>query len=103
MIGRRNFVLGTALVAAARAFAGVLSLSSSRQSPSLPHADGLQSSPGPKAQDANAVVFGVRGWTPCPTIPHDVLTGSGADHASNDAVGDQVWISISQSWKTAWR
>jgi hypothetical protein len=100
MIGRRNFVCGTALVALAPAFAGVASLAPGRQSPPVPGAGGLQSLPAPKRQ---SVIFKVHGWTPPPAAAQDDSTGVWTDHASDDAVRDEVWISISQSWKTAWR
>jgi hypothetical protein len=100
MIGRRNFVLGTALVAVAPGFAGVAYLASNRQSPPAPGAGGLQSLPAPKPQ---SVIFKVHGWTPPPATAQDDSTVFWTDHASDDAVRDEVWISISQSWKTAWR
>jgi hypothetical protein len=103
MIRRRNFVFGTALAVVAPAVAGVASLASSRQSPPALGAGGLQSPPAPKPKDANTVAFKVHGWTPTPTTAHDGSSGSSADRASDDAVRDDVWISISQSWKTAWR
>jgi len=78
-IARRTFVLGTGLVASAPAFAHLL-LSSSAHSTAAPLQPG---SPGTAPALAD-VEFKIHGW----------------DH---DRGGDQLWLSINQSWRTAWR
>jgi len=82
-IGRRSFIQGTACVATAPAFAGLVAFSSAMPSPAstLPKA----TTPGAVTggQDKNCVTFKIAGW----------------DCSS----GDDVLISINQSWRTAWR
>ena len=102
MIGRRTFIRGTALVATAPVLANLLSLSSTAQS----HASPL---PGPMSPqlaartDMNCVVFKIHGWDSCDDVPVNGVAIVSADPLTNGPVGDQVWISINQSWRTAWR
>ena len=81
MIDRRTFILGTELIAAAPAPVSTLP----RRLVARPHS--LLRLPA----DATAVdspVFMIKGWS----HPEDTKEGA----------GDVVWISVSQSWKTAW-
>jgi hypothetical protein len=103
MIGRRTFIQGTALVATAPVLADLLSLSSTAQL----HASPL---PGPlPAQlaartDMNGVVFRICGWDNCDDVPVNGTTiASASDPVTNGPTNDQMWISINQSWRSAWR
>jgi hypothetical protein len=49
------------------------------------------------------LVFKIDGWDYCGDIAIDGATTAPADRVTNDPAGDQVWISINQSWRTAWR
>jgi hypothetical protein len=99
MIGRRTFIQGTALVATAPVLANLLSLSSTAQSP--------PSGPLPPQlaarTDMNCVVFKIDGWDRCDDMAIDGSKISSADPGTNDPTGEQVLISINQSWRTAWR
>ena len=86
IIGRRTFIQRTALVAAAPAFASLLSLSSTAQSHTSPLSGPLQPQPAAGGKDMNGAVFKIDGWGDC-----------------ENSAGDQVLIRINQSWKTAWR
>jgi hypothetical protein len=80
-IGRRTFILGTGLAAAAPAFANLIAVARTCASPSA--------SPSP----TDNLVFKIDGW-------------SVRDPVSIDRTApacDEVWISINQSWRTAWR
>ena len=79
MIDRRTFILqGATLLATAPALAGVLPRSSTTQTPLMTGA----------RADANPVLFKIDGWDHCDA------------KASN---GNEVWIRINQSWRSAWR
>jgi len=103
IIGRRAFVRNTALVGAASALANLLSLSSIV----ISHAALLPGSLSPQLDtggaDVNSVVFKIAGWNRCGGIATHGSTTSSSDPATNIAQVDQVWISINQSWRTAWR
>ena len=102
MIGRRTFIQGTVLVATAPVLAELLSLSSSAQSDASPLPGSL--SPQPAARtDMNCVVFRIHGWDSCDDVPVNGVTIASVDPLTNGPVGDPVWISINQSWRTAWR
>lgn len=85
-IGRRGFIQGTAWIAAAPAFAGLVAFSLVEQSPaSAPPRPSEPRALG-GGTDRNCVIFKIEGWDRC-----------------DDRAGDQVLIRINQSWKTAWR
>lgn len=102
-IGRRAFVRATALVGAVSAFANLLSLSSIVVSHAalLPGAMSPQLDAG--ATDVNSVVLKIAGWNSCDGIATHGSTKASSDPATNIEPDDSVWISINQSWKTAWR
>jgi len=80
-IGRRTFILGTGLAAAAPAFANLIAVARTCASPSA--------SPSP----TDNLVFRIDGWS-----VRDDVTPDGAPPKS-----DEAWISINQSWRIAWR
>jgi hypothetical protein len=98
MMDRRTFVLRATLVGTTPAFANLLLLPSAAQSraalqrpsPPQPAADG---------NDVNCVAFKISGWDDC----DNVAKISSTNPARNEPTPDQVWISINQSWRTAWR
>jgi hypothetical protein len=85
MIDRRTFLVGSACVAVP----AVVNL----LSPLTLVPDSLSPQP---ASDANGLTFGIAGWS----RPDD---GASEGPVSSDPGHDQVWISISQSWRAAWR
>jgi hypothetical protein len=72
-----------AWVASAPALSNLLALSSRAQSPASVSPN--LSQPQPTAKKAT---FKIHGWN---------------HPGENEAKGDQVWIGINQSWRTAWR
>jgi hypothetical protein len=74
IIGRRTFILGTGFVASAPALALHASLPLGSAQPRPVAGEG----------GMNGAVFKIHGW-------------------EDDRGGDQLWISINQSWRTAWR
>ena len=98
MIGRRTFIQSTALVATAPVFANRLSLSSTARS----HASLLLDTFPPRSPasgtDMSCLVFKINGWDRREDVAIDSATS-----VTNDPAGDQVWISINKSWRTAWR
>jgi len=102
-IDRRNFILNAALFASTPAIASFLSLSSTQQSrPTLPLGP-LSTQLAGGGTDMNCVVFKIYGWDRCDDIAVGGSKISPADPATNDLKADQVWISVNQSWRTAWR
>jgi hypothetical protein len=103
LIGRRTFLRNTALLGTATAVANLLSLSSIVVS----HAALLPCSLSPQLDaagaDMNSVVFKIDGWKRNDAIALDGTTKTSSELATNVASGDQVWISINQFWRTAWR
>jgi hypothetical protein len=79
MIDRRTFIIqATTLLATAPALAGVLTRSAPARTPPITEA-------GP---DENSTVFKIHGW----------------DHyGGEDSSGNEVWLTINQSWQAAWR
>ena len=51
----------------------------------------------------NTVALRILGWNSCDDVPVNGATMASADTLTNGATGDQMWISINQSWRTAWR
>jgi hypothetical protein len=79
-ISRRTFILGTGLAAAAPALASWLPRDAIAAPASQPDADAT----------GNDVAFRIEGWD---------LPG----RAPRAPAGDEVWISVGRSWRTAWR
>ena len=89
-IGRRAFILTTALCGAAPVFAKLLSPFEAGRSGESPMPEQLASMPTAGATEMNGVEFRIDGWN-----RHD-----------GDAVGESptaIWISINQSWRSGWR
>jgi len=103
IVGRRTFIQGAALVATAPALASLLSLSSTAQS----HASPLPGTLLPQlAADRTKMTFvlcKIDGWDRCEDIAIDGATIASADPVTHGAVSEQFFISINQSWRTAWR
>jgi hypothetical protein len=78
-IGRRTFILATGLAAAAPAFAKVFALARTYASP--------------PALPQDHLVFKIDGWS-----DSDPVSIGGAS-----AAGEEMWVSVSRSWRTAWR
>lgn len=79
MIDRRTFIIrGATLLATAPGLADVLTRSAQARTP-------LITEPGPKE---NSAVFKIHGW----------------DHYGEEASNkNEVWLTINQSWRAAWR
>jgi len=103
IVGRRTFVRNTALVGAASALANLISLSSIVMSRAALPPGSLSPQLDASGADMNSIVFKIDGWSPCDGIANDGSTTSSSNPAKNVAAGDQVRISINQSWRTAWR
>jgi hypothetical protein len=83
MINRRTFLQNVAFVASAPALTNLFLISSTAQSPASESV--ATSKPQPPGKNA---VFKIHGW--------DRQGGS-------ESQDNQVWISINDSWRTAWR
>jgi hypothetical protein len=79
-MGRRTFILGAGLAAAAPALAGLFALARTYASP-------------PPAPLQDNLVFRIDGWS-----ASDPVSIGGVS-----ATGEEVWLSVSRSWRTAWR
>jgi hypothetical protein len=102
MIDRRTFIARTARGAATAALANFLPLSSAQaHAPLLPGAGSAQLVAG--NADRNAVVFKIDGWDRCEGLATNGAKLSSADPLTNGPTDNQVWITINQSWRTAWR
>jgi len=77
-IGRRTFILGAGLAAAAQAFANLFAVSRAWASP--------------PASPQDTLVFKIDGWS-----ARDVISTDDAPPA------EEVWIYVNRSWRTAWR
>ena len=94
IVDRRTFILVSTPFAAAAASLAIF--------PSLvPGPETIQLATGKTEPDG--VVFKISGWDRFEGIASNVSKTLPADSVTNDPKGDQVWISINQSWKTAWR
>jgi len=89
-IRRRTFIFGTGLMAAAPTLANLLSGPAVARLPSWRVAEPLPPRPAAGGTRAHGPVLRIEGW--------DVR-----DDAPVASAGDEVWISISQSWRSAWR
>jgi hypothetical protein len=79
MIDRRTFIIeGATLLATGPALSGVLTCSLPARTPPI-----TEAGPG-----ENSAVFKIHGW----------------DHSGEEASnGNEVWLTINQSWRAAWR
>jgi len=94
IVDRRTFIRVSApLVAAASALASFPSLLDGA-SPSHPPA---------VTDDGKGVVFKIAGWDGCADVAGDCLGTSSAGLTASHTMGDEIFISINQSWRTAWR
>jgi hypothetical protein len=94
IVDRRTFILVSApFVAAASTLAVFPSL--------LPCA--AQSRLAADRKDVKGVVFKIAGWDRCADVAGDCLRTSSADLMASNTIGDEIFISINQSWRTAWR
>ncbi len=53
--------------------------------------------------DVQGVVFKIAGWDRCAEVAGDCLNTSSAGLMASNTMGDEIFISINQSWRTAWR
>ena len=86
-MNRRTFILSTGLVAAAPAFASVLTTSPNAGSSVLPRAVSLQSDLPVTEAAGYDLPFRINGWEPREEMAAD----------------ERMWISINQSWRATWR
>jgi hypothetical protein len=94
IVNRRTFILVSApFVAAASALASFPSLLPGAAPPQLA-ADG---------KDVQGAVFKIAGWDRCADIAGDCFGTSSAGIMASNSIGDEVFITINQSWRTAWR
>jgi hypothetical protein len=94
IVDRRTFILVSApFVAVASALATFPPLSLGAASSQLPAV----------TDDANGVVFKIAGWDRCAEVAGDCLGTSSAGLMTSNAMGDEVFISVNQAWRTAWR
>jgi hypothetical protein len=102
-VSRRTFILGTAVVATAPALAELLTLSSTAQS----HASLLPGLLPPQraadGADTKCALFKICGWDRYDDLAIDGATMASADAVTHDPAGEQEWISINRSWRSAWR
>ena len=102
-ISRRIFVQGTALVAIAPALTNLLSLSSITQSHASPLPGSLLPQLAPGGTDMSCIAFKIDGWDRCEDIAIDGASVTSPDPMTHGPDGEQLFISINQSWRAAWR
>jgi hypothetical protein len=102
-IGRRTFLVDTGLAAAAPALATVLSWFPTAPSRASPQPNPLPSQLPANGTDMNCIVFKIDGWHCCDNVSINGSTAAPTDFSGNSLVGKRVLISISQSWRAAWR
>jgi hypothetical protein len=94
IVDRRTFILvGAPFVAVASALASFPSLS----------LDAAPSQLAAVMDDVKGVVFKIAGWDRCAEVAGDCLGTSSAGLMTSNAMGDEVFISVNQAWRTAWR
>ncbi len=94
IVDRRTFILVSApFVAVASAFASFPSLLPGAAPSHLPAV----------TDDGKGVVFKIAGWDRCAEIAGDCLTTSSVGLVASNTMGDEIFISINQSWRSAWR
>ena len=97
-LGRRTFLVDTALAATA-----LLSWSPTALSKASPRPNPLSSHLSANRTGMNCIVFKIDGWHCRDNISLDGSTTTPTDFCSNDLVAERVLISINQSWRAAWR
>ena len=101
-IDRRTFLRHSALVGAVSALASFLSLSSI-----VSQAELLPGSSSPQLDevgtDSNSVEFKIDGWDSGDGVANAGSTTFSSDPTTSVRPKDRVWLSINQSWRTAWR
>jgi hypothetical protein len=102
-IGRRTFLVDTALAATAPVLATFLSWSLTAPSQASPRPNPPPSQPPANRTDMNCIVFKIDGWHCRDNISIDGSTTVLTDFSSNDLVDGRVLISINRSWRAAWR
>lgn len=94
IVDRRTFILvGAPFVAVASALASFPSFLPGAAPSQLPAA----------TDNAKRIVFKIAGWDRCAEVAADCLGTSSAGLMTSNAMGDEIFISINQSWRTAWR
>ncbi len=53
--------------------------------------------------DMNGLVFKIVGWDLCDDVAGDCSKTISSGHMTSDLIGDPVFISVNQSWRSAWR
>jgi hypothetical protein len=103
MMRRRTFILGAGSIVTAPALANLPSPSATARSHASLLPDPLPPQLPNGRTDMKGLVFKIDGWDRREDIAIDGSAIVLADAATNDAAGEQVWISINRSWRTAWR
>jgi hypothetical protein len=88
MLGRRLFLIACGGIVGAPAVAKTWPLLATSNRPRTPPADPLPTQAPPDATQLEVPVLQIEGWD---------------THLSKEPARSQVWISISRSWRTAWR
>ena len=101
MIDRRTFLRDMALVASAPAFTNLL-LSSTAQSPASMLPGALQPRPA-GGREMTDVVFKIHNWDRYEDVAINPSKMLPTKPLSNDTKSAQIWISLNQSWRSAWR
>ena len=90
-IARRTFLVAAGVFAASPVLANLLASASDTGTRTLPLSAPLP--PLADAADQTDLVFKIDGWNVRDPLSIDRVP----------AAGDEVWISVNQSWRTAWR
>jgi len=94
IVDRRTFIIASApFVAAASTLASFPSLLAGASPSHLPAV----------TNDGKGVVIKIAGWDRCAEVEGDCLRPSSAGLMASNTMGDEIFISINQSWRTAWR
>jgi hypothetical protein len=99
IVGRRAFILGTAFVAVTPAFAKLEPTLFTAQS----HASPLPSQLAADEANMECAPFKICEWDRCDDTAIDATTIGSSDPMIHGPAGEQLWISVNQSWRTAWR
>jgi hypothetical protein len=97
MIRRRTFILGVGLGATTPVLTYLQSFWSTAESQALPPPNPFPPQLLSGATDTNGLVFRIQGWD-----VHEASMRSD-DSLIHDPTGGEVWITLNQSWRTAWR
>jgi hypothetical protein len=94
IVDRRTFILVSAPFVAASAALTIFPTLLPGTAPSQLAAD---------RKDSQSVVFKIAGWDRCADVAGDCLRTSSAGLMASNSIGDEIFISVNQSWRTAWR